>query len=99
MQIQEKAKEWRQHLWIAALDLKKAWTVDNDEDAYRILKKKVETQDVRGTDLIDIEVYDTDPKLAADIANAVADAYNIRRQEEEKNRATKALTLLDTQIK
>ena len=81
------------------LDLKKAWTVDNDEDAYRILKKKVETQDVRGTDLIDIEIYDTDPKLAADIANAVADAYNIRRQEEEKNRATKALTLLDTQIK
>jgi capsular exopolysaccharide synthesis family protein len=81
------------------LDLKKAWTVDNDEDAYRILKKKVETQDVRGTDLIDIEVYDTDPKLASDIANAVAEAYNIRRQEEEKNRATKALTLLDSQIK
>ena len=49
--------------------------------------------------MIDIEIYDTDPKLAADIANAVADAYNIRRQEEEKNRATKALTLLDTQIK
>lgn len=81
------------------LDLKKAWGVNSDEDAYRILKKKVETQDVRGTDLIDIEIYDTDPKLAADIANAVADAYNIRRQEEEKNRATKALTLLDTQIK
>ena len=81
------------------LDLKKSWGVPSDEDAYRILKRKVETQDVRGTDLIDIEVYDTDPNLAADIANAVADAYRTRRQEEEQSRAQKALALLDQQIK
>ena len=73
--------------------------VPTNEDAYRILKKKVETQDVRGTDLIDIEVYDTDPQLAADIANAVAEAYKTRRQDEEQSRAMKALALLDEQIR
>ena len=67
------------------LELKKNWGVPTNEDAYRILKKKVETQDVRGTDLIDIEVYDTDPQLAADIANAVAEAYKTRRQDEEQS--------------
>ena len=81
------------------LDLKKSWGAPTNEDAYRMLKRKVETQDVRGTDLIDIEVYDTDPNLAADIANAVADAYRTRRQEEEQTRAQKALALLDQQIK
>ena len=81
------------------LELKKNWGVPTNEDAYRILKKKVETQDVRGTDLIDIEVYDTDPQLAADIANAVAEAYKTRRQDEEQSRAMKALALLDEQIR
>ncbi|HAA88704.1 MAG TPA: hypothetical protein DCE22_10630, partial [Verrucomicrobiales bacterium] len=60
------------------LDLLAKWGLTSEEDAFRILKKKVETQDVRGTDLIDIEVYDTDAQLAADIANALANAYQAR---------------------
>ncbi|MEC7862610.1 MAG: Wzz/FepE/Etk N-terminal domain-containing protein, partial [Verrucomicrobiota bacterium] len=80
------------------LDLMEEWGVSSEDDAFRILKKKVETQDVRGTDLIDIEVYDTDAQLAADLANALADAYQRRRQNEEKDRADKALEKLDTQI-
>ncbi len=80
------------------LDLLAKWGLTSEEDAFRILKKKVETQDVRGTDLIDIEVYDTDAQLAADIANALANAYQARRQNEEKQRADSALEKLDTQI-
>ena len=80
------------------LNLLEEWGLTSEDDAIRILKKKVETQDVRGTDLIDIEVFDTDPQLAADIANAVAQAYQVRRQKEEKERADTALEKLDTQI-
>lgn len=49
--------------------------------AYRTLKGMLETEQRRGTDMIEIEVLHADPVLAADLANAVASAYEARRRE------------------
>ncbi|MCB1097380.1 MAG: protein kinase [Verrucomicrobiae bacterium] len=66
-------------------------------EAYAKLLKMVETEAVRGTDLIDIEVYHTDPQEAADIANAIAVTYRNRRTEMESARSKQALDILNAQ--
>lgn len=84
-------------LVVEQLDLAGRWDVNKDE-AFELLKSMVETQTVRGTDLIDIEVYYTEAAVAADIANAVAEAYKTRRISEQGDRASKALDSLEGQI-
>jgi polysaccharide biosynthesis transport protein len=43
--------------------------------AAQIVQKTVETAPVRGTNIVELSFVSTSPKLAADVANAVADAY------------------------
>ncbi len=85
-------------LVINNLDLTQEFGATDDQQAFAILKRQVNTENVRGTDLIDIEVYHTDSKLAADIANEVAKSYRVRRVDEMQERAGRALDTLTNQI-
>ncbi|MCP4849595.1 MAG: polysaccharide biosynthesis tyrosine autokinase [Verrucomicrobiaceae bacterium] len=85
-------------LVINNLNLVEEFGVLNEQDAFAILQRKIDTENVRGTDLIDIEVYYTDAKLASDIANEVATSYRVRRVDEMAERASRALDTLTNQI-
>jgi capsular exopolysaccharide synthesis family protein len=85
-------------LVINNLELVQEFGVQNDQAAFQLLKDQINTENVRGTDLIDIEVYYTDAKFAADIANEVATSYRVRRVNEMQERASRALDTLTNQI-
>jgi len=80
---------------IEQLKLQEKWGRDgrrpSREAAYQILRHKLDVDEVRNTDLLQISVFDPNPQLAADIANKIVSVYQDRRVEEEKeilNRAT-----------
>ena len=85
-------------LVINNLELVQEFGVQNEQAAFQRLKDLINTENVRGTDLIDIEVYYTDAKFAADIANEVATSYRGRRVNEMQERASRALDTLTNQI-
>ena len=83
---------------IDELQLVKHWDdAKTRADAYGMLLGKIETEEVRGTDLIDIEVYHTDPHEAAELANAIARMYRERRNSNESSRSLAALDMLNAQ--
>lgn len=57
------------------------WTMDR---TYGALFGKISVEQTRMTSLIEISVKNSDPKLAADIANAIVDAYRDSRLEKWK---------------
>ncbi len=83
---------------IDTCDLTSRWGVDR-EGALRILKGIVDTQNIRGTDLITIMVRHTNAEDARDVALEVAKAYRERRGELEQERAQKALDKLDKALR
>ena len=82
---------------IDGLQLVRREDARNPHDAYTKLLDMIETEQEAGTDLIDINVYHTDPSEAADIANAIAQAYCDRRTEMENSRNNHALDMLNAQ--
>ncbi len=58
----------------------------------------VKVEPVRNTRLVEIRVEDTDPKMAAEMANAVATGYVRQTLELKLNAARDALTWLTTQV-
>ncbi len=84
---------------IRKLGLVEEWNLASEEEAFARLKGKLRAQNVRGTDLIDIEVFHTNAELAAKLANEVAFSYRERRREVEEEKTKKALATLDLQIK
>ena len=83
---------------IEELQLVKKWDdAKTRADAYGLLLDKLETEEVRGTDLIDIEIFHTDPQEAADLANAIGMAYKNRRTQLETSRSNQALDMLNAQ--
>ncbi len=82
---------------IDKLHLDQTWDLTPHE-AYQALLSKVDAQNVRGTDLINIEVYDESANLAAQIADEIALAYATRRNKEASDRAQRALDVLKGQI-
>ena len=72
------------------LELVNRWGVDK-ETGYRILRGVVNTQNVRGTDLIQIKVRHTNKEDARDVAAEVARAYRSYRAEIEGRDAERAL--------
>jgi uncharacterized protein involved in exopolysaccharide biosynthesis len=65
---------------IDSLDLMNRWGLDR-ESALRILKGIVQTENIRGTDLIQIRIRHTNKEDARDIAAEVARAYKDYRDE------------------
>ena len=79
------------------LDLAARWNLEK-QSVVGILKGIVSTENVLGTDLIEIKVRYTNPNDARDIAAEVANAYIERRNNTELDRAEKALAALDSEL-
>ncbi len=69
------------------------------EQAYFILRKKLgKSQEVRNTDMINIGVFSTDPREAADIANTIAKIYQDRRRADQLNQVKQGLAQLEEEV-
>jgi succinoglycan biosynthesis transport protein ExoP len=80
------------------LELVNRWSVDK-ETAMAILKGIVGTQNIRGTDLISIQVRHTNKVDARDIADEVAQSYRQYRAEVESRDAENALQELNKAVR
>ena len=80
------------------LELVNRWGVDK-ETALNILKGIVNTQNIRGTDLISIRVRHTNKVDARDIAEEVAQSYRQYRAEIESRDAENALQELNKAVR
>jgi succinoglycan biosynthesis transport protein ExoP len=83
---------------VEKLQLVNKWGVDK-ETAIRILKGIVNTQNIRGTDLISIRVRHTDREDARNVTEEVARAYKAYRSEIENRDADKALYELNKAVR
>jgi len=80
------------------LELVNRWNVDK-EQAILILKGVVNTQNIRGTDLIAIRVRHTNKVDARDIAEEIANAYKQYRAEIENREAERQLVELNKAVR
>jgi polysaccharide biosynthesis transport protein len=62
------------------------------------LRNKLDVDEVRNTDLLQISVFDPNPQLAADIANKIVSVYQDRRVEEEKEILNRAVTVMNEEV-
>lgn len=83
---------------VQSLELVNRWSVDK-ETALQILKGIVNTQNIRGTDLISIRVRHTNKVDARDIAEEVARSYRQYRAELESRDAENALQELNKAVR
>lgn len=83
---------------IDSLDLTSRWGVD-PETAVQILKGIVQTENIRGTDLIQIRVRHTNKEDARDIAAGVARAYVEYRQEMESESMEKGINAVKRAVR
>ena len=87
---------------IEQLKLQDKWSRENfrptREQAYAILRSKLDVDEVRNTDLLQISVFDTDPQEAADIANKIVAVYQDKRVEEEKEILNRAVTTMNEEV-
>ncbi|MBA3962838.1 MAG: polysaccharide biosynthesis tyrosine autokinase [Chthoniobacterales bacterium] len=68
------------------------------EVAYQILKGKLDVDEVRNTDLLQISVFDTDRQEAADIANKIVAVYQEKRVQEEKEILNRAVATMNEEV-
>jgi len=68
------------------------------EQAYGLLRSKLDVDEVRNTDLLQISVYDQNPQLAADIANRIVAVYQDKRVEEEKDILNRAVVTMNEEV-
>jgi capsular exopolysaccharide synthesis family protein len=68
------------------------------EQAYAKLRSKLQVDEVRNTDLLQISVFDTNAQEAADIANKIVDVYQDTRVDEEKEIMNRAVTTMNEQV-
>jgi Mg-chelatase subunit ChlD/capsular polysaccharide biosynthesis protein len=80
------------------LDLTDRWKVDK-ETAIKRLKGSVNPKNIRGTDLVEIQVRQPNEKDAKDIAREVATSYRDYRNEIEQRDSAKALAELNKAVR
>src|SRR3712207_2102612 len=68
------------------------------EQAYNRLRSKLDVDEVRNTDLLQISVLSTDPQEAADIANKIVAVYQDTRVLEEKEILNRALGSMNEEV-
>src|SRR5581483_3158253 len=87
---------------IENLGLVDKWSVGGPkfpkEQAYFRMLKMLDMREVRNTDLIEIGVYSTDPKEAADIANSVAVVYQDKRRTDQQKLLTQGLAQVQEEV-
>jgi succinoglycan biosynthesis transport protein ExoP len=87
---------------IDELKLQDKWTQEGNrptrEQAYGRLRSKLDVDEVRNTDLLQISVFDTNPQEAADIANKIVAVYQDKRVEEEKEILNRAVSTMNEEV-
>ena len=87
---------------IEDLKLQDKWTKEGNrpsrEQAYQLLRRKLDVDEVRNTDLLQISVFSVDPQEAADIANKIVAVYQDKRVEEEKDILNRAVTTMNEEV-
>ena len=87
---------------IEDLKLQERWGRDSNrlsrEQAYQALRGKLQVDEVRNTDLLQISVFDRNPQEAADIANKIVSVYQDKRVEEEKEILNRAVTTMNEEV-
>lgn len=87
---------------IEQLKLQDKWTRGGSrlprETAYAILRNKLQVDEIRNTDLLQISVFDTNPQEAADIANKIVAVYQDKRVEEEKEILNRAVATMNEEV-
>ena len=87
---------------IDQLKLQDKWARDGvrptKEQSYAMLRGKLDVDEVRNTDLLQISVFDTNPQMAADIANKIVAVYQDKRVEEEKEILNRAVTTMNEEV-
>jgi capsular exopolysaccharide synthesis family protein len=87
---------------IEQLGLPDKWARDgrrpSRELAYQMLRSKLDVDEVRNTDLLQISVFDSSAQLAADIANKIVSVYQDRRVQEEKEILNRAVTAMNEEV-
>ena len=76
----------------------KGGTRPSREQAYQRLRSKLDVDEVRNTDLLQIRVFDTDPQQAADIANKIVAVYQSTRVDEEKEIMNRAVESMNAEV-
>jgi succinoglycan biosynthesis transport protein ExoP len=88
---------------IDRLDLQRKWGSNAEplpkETADKHLLGMLSLQEVRNTNLIQIDVYSTDPQEAALLANTIADVYMEQRIAEQQNLVSKGLNQMVDDVK
>ena len=87
---------------IDALKLQEKWAKDlgrpTREQTYKLLLRRLDVQEVRNTDLLQISVFDANPQEAADIANKIVAVYQDKRVEEEKEIMNRGVATMNEQV-
>ncbi len=83
---------------VEKLKLVDVWKAPTKQAAAARLIGNLDAQSSIKSDFVVIEYYDEDPKLAADIANAIADSYKETRLETDNERINSAIEQLTAQI-
>ena len=85
------------------LDLIHRWAVEGQpltrELAYYKLVNMMNLKQVRGTDLLDLQVSSTDPKEAAELVNQVAASYSAVKSEVPRDTAMQNIGVIDENIR
>jgi succinoglycan biosynthesis transport protein ExoP len=68
------------------------------EETYLRLRKKLDVEEVRNTNLLTISVFDRRAQEAADIANKIVAVYQQKRVEEEKDIMNRAVGTMNEQV-
>ncbi|CAN5210014.1 exopolysaccharide regulatory tyrosine autokinase VpsO [soil metagenome] len=84
------------------LKLQDRWTKNgirpSREQAYQRLRNKLDVDEVRNTQLLQISVFNTDPQEAADIANKIVAVYQDTRVDEEKEVMNRAIASMNEEV-
>ncbi len=87
---------------IDELKLQDKWTKGGNrpsrEQAYQRLRSRLNVDEVRNTDLLQISVLSPDPQEAADIANKIVSVYQNTRVEEEKEIMNRAVASMNEEV-
>jgi succinoglycan biosynthesis transport protein ExoP len=86
---------------IQTLNLVQRWADDGVTSigaAYGRLRGMLQVRDIRNTDLIQITVFSTDPEVAAQIANAVAEEYKKIRISQVEEWVNRSLVSLQSEV-
>jgi capsular exopolysaccharide synthesis family protein len=68
------------------------------EQCFLLLRNRIQVEEIRNTDLLQVSVFDKDAHLAAAIANKIVGVYQDTRVEEEKDIMNRAITSMNDEI-